>query len=133
MGAAPDAGLAVYMAPNNLALLPTMLAQMRTDGVDVVSDSWGLCELFVPVKLTSAENIALEQLAVSRRLVLRRLGRRRLRRLPRGQPGREVPRDRRPVGLAVRDGGRRDEPPDCAVRRRVEKAWKGSGGGISIN
>ena len=65
MGAAPDAGLKVYKAANNLALLPTMLHQMRTDGVDVVSDSWGLCELFVPVKLTADENTALELLAVS--------------------------------------------------------------------
>ncbi len=38
---------------------------MRADDVDVVSDSWGLCELFVPVKLTADENTALELLAVS--------------------------------------------------------------------
>ena len=54
-------------------------------------------------------------------------------RLPRGQPGREVPRDRRPVGPAARDGRRRDEPSDAPFGGRVEKAWKGSGGGISIN
>ena len=41
-----------------------MLNKMRTDNVDVVSDSWGLCELFVPAKLTANENTALELLAV---------------------------------------------------------------------
>ena len=133
MGAAPDASLKVYKAANNLALLPTMLHQMRTDGVDVVSDSWGLCELFVPVKLTADENTALELLAVSNASFYVASGDDGSRRLPRGQPGREVPRDRRSVGPAVRDRRRRDEPADRAVRGRVEKAWKGSGGGISIN
>ena len=89
-----------------------------TDGVDVVSDSWGLCELFVPVKLTANENTALELLAVQRRVVLCRLGRRRGCRLPRGEPGREVPGDRRPVRPAARDGRRRDEPPDRSGRGR---------------
>ena len=97
--------------------------------VDVVSDSWGLCELFVPVKLTADENIALELLAVSRRLVLRRLGRRRRRRLPRGEPGREVPRDRRSVGPAVRDGRRRDESSDAPVRRASRRRGRAPAAG----
>ena len=64
MGAAPDAESTVYKASNNLALFPTILHRMRTDNVTIVSDSWGLCELFVPIKLTADENTALELLAV---------------------------------------------------------------------
>ena len=53
----------VYKADNNLALGPTMFDKMRTDNVDVVSDSWGLCEVLVPPKLTLTENTTLELLA----------------------------------------------------------------------
>ena len=86
-----------------------------------------------PVKLTRGREHGARAARRGRRLVLRRLGRRRRRRLPRGQPGREVPRDRRPVGPAVRDRRGRHEPQDAPHGGRVEKAWKGSGGGISIN
>ncbi len=63
MGAARDATYQVYKADNNLALGPTMFDKMRTDNVDVVSDSWGLCEVLVPPKLTLTENTSLELLA----------------------------------------------------------------------
>ena len=56
MGAAPDASLKVYKAAEQPGAPADDAHQMRTDGVDVVSDSWGLCELFVPVKLTADEN-----------------------------------------------------------------------------
>jgi kumamolisin len=65
MGAAPDATWTAYIAGNNLALGPTMWNKMRADGVNIVSDSWGLCELLVPPKLTSTENVSLEMAAVA--------------------------------------------------------------------
>ena len=53
MGAAPDADTTVYKAAETISrLFPTMLHKMREENVTIVSDSWGLCELFVPVKIT---------------------------------------------------------------------------------
>ena len=74
MGAAPDAGLKVYKAANNLALLPTMLHQMRTDGVDVVSDSWGLCELLRPGQADRGREHGARAACGEQRVLLRRLG-----------------------------------------------------------
>ncbi|HSD03505.1 MAG TPA: S53 family peptidase, partial [Gaiellales bacterium] len=133
MGAAPDATWKVYKAPNNLALLPTMLSKMRTDGVTIVSDSWGLCELAVPVKLTANENTALELLAASGASFY----------VASGDDGSTDCRSLSPNAafLAIDDpsgqpfatavgGTNLRAPPHGAF---LEKAWKGSGGGISIN
>ena len=133
MGAAPDATWKVYKAANNLALLPTMLAHMRTDGVSIVSDSWGLCELAVPVKLTANENTALELLAVHDTSFY----------VASGDDGSADCRSLNPGAkfLAIDDpsgqpfatgvgGTNLQAPPHGAF---VEKAWKGSGGGVSIN
>jgi kumamolisin len=134
MGAAPDATWKVYKAANNLALLPTMLAHMRTDGVSIVSDSWGLCELAVPVKLTANENTALELLAVHDTSFY----------VASGDDGSADCRSLNPGAkfLAIDDpsgqpfatavGGTNLQAPPHGVGR-VEKAWKGSGGGVSIN
>jgi subtilase family serine protease len=130
MGAAPDATWKVYKAANNLALLPTMLSKMRQDSVSIVSDSWGLCELFVPVKLTANENTALELLAVHDTSFY----------VASGDDGAADCRSANPSAkfLAIDDpsgqpfatavGG-----TNLQVGPRVEKAWKGSGGGVSIN
>jgi subtilase family serine protease len=130
MGAAPDASWRTYIAPNNLALLPTMLAKMRAENVSVVSDSWGLCELAVPVKLTEVENVALEQLAVAGVSFY----------VASGDDGAADCRAANPNAkfLAIDDpsgspfatavGG-----TNLQIGPRVERAWKGSGGGISIN
>ena len=53
----------VYDAPNNVSQIIPMLDQMRTDNVTVVSDSWGLCEAFLPPSLMEAESQELELLA----------------------------------------------------------------------
>jgi subtilase family serine protease len=133
MGAAPDAHWQVYKAPNNLALFPTMLSKMRGNGVDIVSDSWGLCELFVPVKLTSVENTALELLAVhdvsfyvasgDNGAADCRAANANAKFLaiddPSGQP------------FATAVGGTTLHVPPFGGT--PEKAWRGSGGGISIN
>ncbi len=108
-----------------------MLNKMRTDNVDVVSDSWGLCELFVPVKLTANENTALELLAVQRRVAstwprattARRTAARRTR-VPSSWPS-----TTRPASRSRRQWAERTSTSVA----RVEKAWRGSGGGISIN
>jgi subtilase family serine protease len=131
MGGAPDAHWRTYIAPNNLALLPTMLAKMRSEGVTVVSDSWGLCELFVPIKLASAENVALEQLALAGVSFY----------VASGDDGAADCRAANPDAkfLAIDDPS--GSPFATAVGgtnlditpSRTEKAWKGSGGGISIN
>ena len=130
MGAAPDAHWRTYIAPNNLAILPTMLAKMRAEHVTVVSDSWGLCELFVPIRLTAAENTALELLAANGVSFY----------VASGDDGAADCRAANPDAkfLAIDDPS--GSPFATAVGGtnlktgpRVEKAWKGSGGGISIN
>ena len=130
MGAAPDATSTVYKAANNLALFPTILHKMRDDHVTIVSDSWGLCELFVPIKLTANENTALELLALSGASFY----------VASGDDGaadcRAANSDAKflaiddPSGqpLATAVGGTK-----LTLGPRVETAWRGSGGGISIN
>jgi subtilase family serine protease len=133
MGAAPDATWKVYKAPNSLAFGPTIINKMRQDGVNIVSDSWGLCELFVPVKLTSVENTALERLAVNGGSFY----------VASGDDGSADCRAANPNAkfLAIDDPS--GQPFATAVGGtnlqtlpfggRIEKGWKGSGGGISIN
>ena len=132
MGAAPDATWKVYKAPNNLALLPTMLHKMRTDDVDVVSDSWGLCELFVPVKLTANENTALELLAVHDASFYVASGDDGAADCRAANPGAKFLAIDDPSGqpFATAVGGTNLQ---LTLGPRVEKAWRGSGGGISIN
>ncbi len=133
MGAAPDATWQVYKAGNNVALLPTMLAHMRNDGMTIVSDSWGLCELFMPIKLTANENTALELNAVAGVSFYQASG----------DDGSADCRAANPVArfLAIDDpsgqpfatavgGTNLRAPPHGSF---LEKGWKGSGGGISIN
>jgi subtilase family serine protease len=135
MGAAPGALWKVYNAANNVALLPTMLSHMRADNIDVVSDSWGLCELFVPVKLTSVENTALELVAVSGASFYAASGDDGAADCRAANPGaRFLAIDEtsgQPFATAV--GGTNLQAPPHTGGGRSEKAWKGSGGGISIN
>jgi len=135
MGAAPDANWTVYKAGNNLALLPTILSKMRTDGVDIVSDSWGLCELFVPVKLTEVENSALELLAVSDASFYVASGDNGSADCLAANPNAKFLAIDDPSGqpLATAVGGTNLQAPPLTGGSRSEKAWKGSGGGISIN
>jgi kumamolisin len=130
MGAAPDATSTVYKAANNLALFPTILHKMRDDHVTIVSDSWGLCELFVPIKLTANENTALELLAISGASFY----------VASGDDGAADCRaaNSNAKFLAIDDPS--GQPLATAVGGtkltlgpRVETAWRGSGGGISIN
>ncbi|HYX83557.1 MAG TPA: S53 family peptidase [Gaiellales bacterium] len=134
-GAAPGADLRVYKAPNNLALGPVMWNHMIGDGdVDIVSDSWGLCEILVPPKLTSTENTTLELMAVAGMSFY----------VASGDAGSSdcLPVDSRFKFLAIDDPS--GQPFATAVggtnlktapkfAGRTETGWKGSGGGISIN
>jgi subtilase family serine protease len=110
-----------------------MLAHMRNDGMTIVSDSWGLCELFMPVKLTASENTALELLAVRGISYYQATG----------DDGSADCRAANPAAkfLAIDDpsgqpfatavgGTNLRAPPHGAF---LEKGWQGSGGGISIN
>jgi kumamolisin len=65
MAAAPDADLRAYIAPNDPSFAPTILDQMRQDGVDIISDSWGACEPLISPGLLVAENTSLELAAVA--------------------------------------------------------------------
>jgi kumamolisin len=65
MAAAPDAELRAYMAPNDPDFAPAMFDQMRQDGVDIISDSWGACEPLISPRLLAAENTSLELAAVA--------------------------------------------------------------------
>ena len=110
MGAARDATYQVYKADNNLALGPTMFNKMRADNVDVVSDSWGLCEVLVPPKLTLTENTSLELLAAGGSSLYVASGDNGSADCKSASARAQVPGDRRPVGPAVRDGRGRHEP-----------------------
>jgi subtilase family serine protease len=57
--------VSVYDAPNNVAQILPILEQMRADGVTIVSDSWGLCEAFLPPSFMEAESNQLQLLASS--------------------------------------------------------------------
>jgi kumamolisin len=65
MAAAPDADLRAYIAPNNPSFAPVILDQMRQDGVNIISDSWGACEPLISPGLLTAENTSLELAAVA--------------------------------------------------------------------
>jgi hypothetical protein len=55
----------VYEANNNVAQILPMLEQMRNDGVTVISDSWGLCEPFLPPSFLEAESTQLQLVAAA--------------------------------------------------------------------
>jgi subtilase family serine protease len=55
----------VYSAPNNVSQIIPMLDTMVSDHVTVVSDSWGLCEPFLPPSFMEAESTHLALLAIS--------------------------------------------------------------------
>ena len=65
MAAAPDADLRAYIAPNEPGYAPVVFDQMRQDGVDVISDSWGACEPLISPALLPAEDTSLELAAVA--------------------------------------------------------------------
>jgi len=131
MGAARDAHYRVYKAANNLALGPTIFNKMRQDNdVDVVSDSWGLCELAVPPKLTLTENTSLELLAAGGSSLY----------VASGDSGSADCKSISPrLGfLAIDDPS--SQPFATAVggtnlksTSGPETGWKGSGGGVSYN
>ncbi len=130
MGAARDATYQVYKAANNLALGPTMFNKMRADDVDVVSDSWGLCEVLVPPKLTLTENTSLELLAAGGSSLY----------VASGDNGSADCKAASPAFkfLAIDDPS--SQPFATAVggtslntASPTEVAWKGSGGGVSYN
>jgi subtilase family serine protease len=62
---APGVNVLVYEANNNVAQILPMLDQMVTDGVTVISDSWGLCEPFLPPSFLEAESTQLEMVAAA--------------------------------------------------------------------
>ena len=83
------------------------------------------------MKLTEVENVALEQLAVAGVSFYVASGDDGAADCRAANPGAKFLAIDDPSGSAVRDRRRRDESSDAV--RRVERAWKGSGGGISIN
>ena len=130
MGAARAASYQVYKAANNLALGPTMFNHMRQDNVDVVSDSWGLCEVLVPPKLTLTENTSLELLAAGGSSLY----------VASGDSGSADCKSASPAFrfLAIDDPS--SQPFATAVggtnlktSAGPETAWSGSGGGVSYN
>jgi kumamolisin len=130
MGAARDATYQVYKAANNLALGPTLFNHMRNDDVDVVSDSWGLCEVLVPPKLTLTENTSLEMLAAGGSSLY----------VASGDNGSADCKAASPAFkfLAIDDPS--SQPFATAVggtnlksNAGPEVAWRGSGGGVSYN
>ena len=130
MGAARAATYQVYKAANNLALGPTIFNKMRQDDVNVVSDSWGLCEVLVPPKLTLTENTSLELLAAGGSSFY----------VASGDSGSADCKSASPAFrfLAIDDPS--SQPFATAVggtnlktSAGPETAWSGSGGGVSYN
>ena len=99
--------------------------------MDVVSDSWGLCEVLVPPKLTLTENTSLELLAAGGSSLY----------VASGDSGSADCKSASAAFkfLAIDDPS--SQPFATAVggtslndgRPRAEIAWKGSGGGVSYN
>jgi subtilase family serine protease len=65
MSNAPGADVRAYAAPNNVSQILPMLDRMVSDGVNVISDSWGLCEPFLPPSFLEAESTHLELVAAA--------------------------------------------------------------------
>lgn len=65
MAAAPDAQVRAYIAPNDPNFAPAVFDQMRQDGVDIISDSWGACEPLITPRLLAAEDTSFELAAVA--------------------------------------------------------------------
>jgi kumamolisin len=65
MAAAPDADLRAYIAPNEPSFAPAIFDEMRQDGVNIISDSWGACEPLISPALLTAENTSLALAAVA--------------------------------------------------------------------
>jgi len=132
MAAAPDAAVRAYVSPNDPAFAPAILDQMRQDGVNIISDSWGACEPLISPQLLTAESTALELAAVagistyvatgdfgssdcfpftgSTNLLIDD---------PSSQP------------FATAVGGTALEVPPV-FRKHQETAWRGAGGGVSM-
>ena len=120
MAAAPDAQLRAYIAPNDPNFAPVVFDQMRQDGVDIISDSWGACEPLITPRLLAAENTSLELAAVagiSTFVATGDFGIDRL--LP--VHGLHRPVRRRPVLTAVRNRGRRDGARGAAGVRSASR------------
>jgi kumamolisin len=134
MGAAPGAHWRVYKAPNSLAFGPVILNRIRNDDdVDIVSDSWGLCEFIVPVKLTSVENTALALLAINGTSFYVASGDDGAADCRAAEPNAKFVAIDDPSGqpFATSVGGTSLRAPPFGGFH--QKAWRGSGGGISIN
>ncbi|MGN6380484.1 MAG: S53 family peptidase [Gaiellales bacterium] len=62
---APGATIQVYMTQNDVSKTVDIINAMVANGVNVASDSWGLCEPVLPPSLVTAENTSLELAAAS--------------------------------------------------------------------
>jgi kumamolisin len=131
MAAAPDADLRAYIAPNDPAFMPAVIDRMRQDGVDIISDSWGACEPLISPRLLAAENTSLELAAVAGMSTF----------VATGDFGSTdcfpftgstgfVVDDPSSQPFATAVGGTALEQPPVFARHH-ERAWHGSGGGIS--
>ncbi len=131
MAAAPDAQVRAYIAPNDPDFAPAVFDRMRQDGVTIISDSWGACEPLMSARLLAAENTSLELAAVAGISTFAATG----------DFGATdcfpfttdlVVDDPSSQPFATAVGGTALEVPPVYGRPR-ETAWRGSGGGISMN
>lgn len=105
IGLAPKASLLVYEAPNGgAAALDEYDAIARSDRADVVSSSWGLCELFEGISAARAKNTIFEEMASQGQSMLA---------VP-GDEGSEgcLPNDFGSIGIGL---GKGSEPRNVAV------------------
>lgn len=133
MAAAPDARVRAYIAPNDPDFAPVLFDQMRQDGVDIISDSWGACEPLITPRLLTAENTSLELAAVagiSTFVATGDFGSTDC--FPFTGSGNLFVDDPSSQPFATAVGGTTLEVPPLYGPRR-ETAWRGSGGGISMH
>ena len=133
MAAAPDAEVRAYVAPNDPSFAPAVFDQMRQDGVDIISDSWGACEPLITPRLLTAENTALELAAVagiSTYVATGDFGSTDC--FPFTGSTNLLVDDPSSQPFATAVGGTALEVPPVYGGRR-ERAWRGSGGGISMH
>jgi kumamolisin len=133
MAAAPDAQVRAYIAPNDPNFAPAVFDQMRQDGVNIISDSWGACEPLITPRLLAAENTSLELVAVagiSTFVATGDFGSTDC--FPFTGSGNLFVDDPSSQPFATAVGGTSLEVPPVYGGHR-ETAWHGSGGGISMH
>jgi YVTN family beta-propeller protein len=123
IGLAPRAKLDVYMAPNsNTAALDEYNTMVTQDAADVISSSWGVCEVFAGAATSKAQNTIFEQAATQGQSVFA---------VP-GDEGAEgcLPNDFGVAGIGL---GKGEEPGSVAIDPTTHTSYVSDYGGGAVS